>query len=138
MALLITLIGCGETRSAPNQENTIQVTAPKGHVLNFSKNQIVIVAADHMYKLSFIGANLVQPISENTNLDHHLKSKPQAFQRVDYHNLWPGISVVYEAKPNMIYKSTYHIEAGSSKKQLHKLNYATIVNYNWMALAICL
>jgi hypothetical protein len=81
-----------------------------GHVLGFREKEIFIAAGDHALKVKFVGARATFPHAQGNPL--MLASSQQggrALGKVTYHDMWDGVTVVYEGVPGAVVKSTYYI-----------------------------
>ncbi len=91
-------------------ENLLQFTSG-GHVLGFSSDGVIIAAADHMLKTEFIDSRAVSPEAEATVLVDNDAGMASPLSRVTYHDVWDGVTVVYEASPGAIVESIYYVNA---------------------------
>jgi hypothetical protein len=91
-------------------ENPLQFTS-NGHVLGFSSDGVIIASADHMLKTEFIGSRAVAPEAEAAVLAENNAGMASTLSRVTYHDVWDGVTVVYEASPGAIIESTYYVDA---------------------------
>jgi len=98
------------TADANSGEKLLQFTS-SGHVLGFSPDGVMIASGGHMLKAEFIGSNAVAPQADTAAPAENSASMASPLSRVTYHDAWDDITVVYEANPGSIVKSTYYINA---------------------------
>ena len=111
------------TNPRVEKEELLQFTSPDGHVVGFAKRLIYVAAMDHMLKVELIGAQDVAPQSDTskaqTYVDDSEAVKP--LSRVSYHDVWDGVTVVYESKAGSILKSSYYIEENSDRAAVDQI-----------------
>jgi len=93
-----------------NHENLIQFTS-SGHVLGFSSDGVIIASRDHMLKTEFIASRAVAPEADTEVSAENSADMASPFSRVTYHNIWDDVTVIFEASPGTIVKSTYYVNA---------------------------
>ncbi len=87
-----------------------------GHILGFQSEKAYLAALDHALSVEFVGAAGVTPQSEaGAAVDG--QGIP-ALGRITYANLWPGISVSFEAQTGSIAKSTYIVASRADPSQI--------------------
>ncbi|MEW5872999.1 MAG: SBBP repeat-containing protein [Chloroflexota bacterium] len=99
----------GAEQSGLSADNLLQFTAG-GHVLGFRPEGVWIAAADHLLSVQFIDAAAVEPAAAQPAAEQ--KNAPP-LEQVKYENLWPGVSLVYEATPDGVLKSSYLLAPGA-------------------------
>ncbi|TFH65513.1 MAG: hypothetical protein E4G90_06105, partial [Gemmatimonadales bacterium] len=83
-----------------------------GHVLDFQSGGIIVASGSHALKLEFLNARSVLPEPSEPVKDS--REAPQ-LGKVTYHDLWDGISLVYEKTESGVVESTYYIQPGETK-----------------------
>ena len=91
-----------------NTTQILQFTAGM-HVLGFGSSGIYAATGSHALHVDFMGAKNVQPQAESPGAE----GKAAPLSRVQYPNLWQGISLVYDVSPAGVLRSTYQLEAGA-------------------------
>jgi len=99
-----------DSAGANGGEKLLKFTSA-GHVLGFSHDSVIIAARDHMVKTEFIGSRTVTPEADAEALAENNADIASPLSRVTYHNVWDDVTVVYEASPGAIVKSTYYVNA---------------------------
>jgi hypothetical protein len=89
-------------------DRLIQFTSG-GHVLGFGREGVIIGSGSHMLRTNFINASAVAPQAENGIAAEQAPGIAPLLGRVTYRNVWDGVTVVYEATPGAIVKSTYYV-----------------------------
>ena len=89
-------------------EKPLQFTSG-GHVLGFSRDGVIIASADHMLKTEFIGSRAVAPEADAAALAENNAGMASSLSRVTYHDVWDGVTVVYETSPGAIVESIYYV-----------------------------
>jgi hypothetical protein len=128
IAVLLFLICCfpyGPTAHATISTGTselVQFTA-SGHILGFEAKRMHVASGDHVLSVEFAGTDGVKPVADQipTGDGHALP-----LSRVDYPELWPRISLRYEAISGGIIRSSYLLEPGADVSQI-RLRYNTSV-----------
>jgi hypothetical protein len=87
-----------------------------GHVLGFRKDGVVIASRSHALKVEFVDARPVSPVEEGKPSESVKDRRAgQPLGRVTYHDLWDGVTVVYEKTESGVVESSYHIQPGEAK-----------------------
>ena len=81
------------------------------HVLGFQPGLMYLAGADHALRIEFVGAWARKP--QASGPERSLAGKPPPFVEAIYHDLWDGVTLVYESRPGMLVKSTYHVKPGN-------------------------
>jgi len=89
------------------ENHPLQFTTGK-HVLGFTPNKAYLAAMDHVLSVEFLGTKGVAPKSDGNILSNKL-NKALPMGKVQYENLWEGITLTYEATRDGITESTYQI-----------------------------
>jgi hypothetical protein len=105
-----TPVGSWTDVSMATGEKPLQFTSG-GHVLGFSSDGVIIASADHMLKTEFIGSRAVSPEADAEALAENNAGMASPLSRVTYHDVWDGVTAVYEASPGAIVESTYYVNA---------------------------
>jgi hypothetical protein len=116
--------------SAQNPQ-LLQFTAG-GHILGFSSSGIYAANGNHALHVGFVGANSVQPqadASASASGTTGLAAESAPLSRVQYSNLWPGISLMYDAPPGGTLRSTYQVGAGADVSSI-RLRYNSPLTVN--------
>lgn len=92
-----------------------------GHVLGFAPGGIYAATGNHVLRVEFVKSRRVRPQTQVPSGDRTLP-----FTRVAYPDLWEGVSLVYDAPPHGVYRSTYTLEAGADAGAI-RLRYNTPV-----------
>jgi hypothetical protein len=94
-----------------------------GHILGFEPERMHVASGDHVLSVEFAGTEGVKPVADQmqTNDGHALP-----LRRVVYPELWPGISLSYEAIAGGIFRSSYLLKPGADVGQI-RLRYNTSV-----------
>jgi len=85
------------------------------HVLGFATNAAYVAGGSHSYRVSFVNAAPVTPISAALRPELPLAGGISAGRaarptRVIYPNLWQGITLMYDVPDGAILRSTYRLE----------------------------
>ena len=97
-----------------HQVQLLQFTAA-GHVLGFQSDGLYVASGDHMLHVSFIGTAGVMPEAAGIETDD---SKVQPLTWVTYTDLWPGVSLRYEAIDGDITQSIWEIAPRGDVNQI--------------------
>jgi len=85
----------------------------------------LIAAGNHALKIDFLGTAGVKPVSASSgpadrpspgNLPSSPARPAAPLSRIEYPDLWPGVSLAYETTPAGIVKSTYTVAPGADPK----------------------
>ncbi|MBI2865432.1 MAG: hypothetical protein HYX94_12835 [Chloroflexi bacterium] len=104
-----------------------------GHVLGFQATGVYVAGSNRLLKVEFAGTAGVAPVvegapgngsaspSDPSNPDRSVPGQGRAglegaspLGKVTYRDIWPGISLTYEAQAGGIAKSTYLVASGAS------------------------
>lgn len=80
----------------------LQFTAG-GHVIGFAQDAVYAADGSHAYRVEFIGAAHVAPVADSAPSD---TGRAAPLSHVTYANLWPGITLTYDAPAGAILRST--------------------------------
>ncbi|MBW1817606.1 MAG: IPTL-CTERM sorting domain-containing protein, partial [Deltaproteobacteria bacterium] len=100
----------------------VQFTAG-GHVLGFQEDRLYMATGSHALRISFGGTAGVLPISDSGPSD---PNKAMPLIRVEYRDLWEGITVIYESTPGGVVKSTYRLAPNARVRDI-RLEYSVPV-----------
>ena len=101
-----------------------------GHIIGFQPGKVYLVQTDHALTVQFVDASNAVPRVKSSEVvspgDKHPGKGLANLGRVEYPNLWAGITVRYEGNTSGITESTYIIEPGADVAGI-KLHYNTQV-----------
>ena len=102
-----------------------------GHVLGFKPDRVYIAGMGFALIEEFVGTRGCRPITgpvENS-LRPGSRSTPGDYsvQRVEYPEIWKGISAIYEARQGVIAESTFVVQPGADPENI-RLRYNTRIN----------
>ena len=99
-----------------------------GHVLGFKPDRVYISGMGFALIEEFVGTGgcrpLAGPMKKSFRPDEGSTSEDHPIQRVEYPELWKGISAVYEARPGIIVESTFVVQPGADPENI-RLRYNT-------------
>jgi hypothetical protein len=110
-------------------KNTIRMLqfTSGGHILGFSSTGVYAATGNHALHVDFVGAQNVLPQAELPATD----GKAVPLERVNYPNLWQGISLTYDAPPGGIFRSIYQLDPGADVRTIRlRYNVPLAVNRN--------
>ncbi|MBN1833421.1 MAG: SBBP repeat-containing protein [Deltaproteobacteria bacterium] len=100
----------------------VQFTA-SGHILGFESERMYVASGDHVLRIEFAETDGVRPVADQMpTSDGHT----QSLGHVDYPDLWPGITLSYEAISEGIVQSSYRLEPGADVNRI-RLRYNSSV-----------
>ncbi len=119
LGLLLGLIGLGVVfvEHRPTEEhrstfpNAIVQFASSGHVVGFTTDSYYVAAASHVLHVEFVGQHRSQPLRDATPAG---SEKEATSSKIQYSNLWEGITISYDAPNGAIARSTYRIAPGAN------------------------
>ncbi|MCB0210372.1 MAG: hypothetical protein KDJ52_13630, partial [Anaerolineae bacterium] len=114
--------GMGGLTSSGSPTGILQFTAG-GHVLGFADNGVYAATGSHAYHVEFVDA-VAAPLADTT-----AGSEILPLSRVTYPNLWPGITLSYDAPAGVVLRSTYRLEPYADPSQI-RLRYNVPVQLN--------
>lgn len=91
----------------------------QGHVVGFTAYEFYLTNAAYLLKVEFVNAHSREPIS---TASHSVSSEAVPFTRVEYSDLWDGITLIYEATNVGLMRSTYRLEPWADARQI-RLHY---------------
>jgi hypothetical protein len=103
-------------------ENSMLQFKSGGHIIGFSPDRAYFASADHTLIVSFIGTKGVKPVSISSADGKRDKNKVELLGRVEYKDLWSGITLRYDAIDGGIAENTYIVQPGADISKI-KLNY---------------
>jgi len=108
--------------------------ASGAHVLGFAANGMYAATGTHALHVDFVDANNVQPLADTsaspaTSLRTGADGKAAPLSRVTYADLWPGISLTYDAPQGTILRSTYTLQPGADPADI-RLRYNAPLTLN--------
>ena len=120
LTVLVVVFASVASSSVPknfqDQRTTLKQFTAGGYVVGFQQNKLYLVSLSHALTLEFLGTEGVMPEAEAGEGSTGKGAPP--LKRVTYGNLWPGISVAYEATKGTVLKSTYRIEPGADVERI--------------------
>jgi len=126
--VLLFLAGCffnentAHATISTNSSDLLQFTA-SGHILGFESEGMYVASGGHVLRVEFTGTDDVKPVTDQISAK---KGHTQPLGRVDYPELWTGISLSYEAVSGGIVQSSYLLEPGADVSQI-RLRYNALV-----------
>ena len=105
--------------SAAEVTSQLQFTSC-GNILGFNPDGVFIASASHMVKTDFEGANKVVPQAGGAGQPTS-GGATSLLGKVTYTNLWDGVTLVYEASPGSVFKSTYYIDGTGTDKAVQNI-----------------
>jgi Beta-propeller repeat len=123
--LFATLLTLGSAFAAtPLQPVKLKQFMADGHVLGFKSNGFYIAGRDHMLQVDFVGSvgTQVEAVEPGAG-----DGPAPLLTRVTYPDLWPGITLHYDAVAGGIARSTWEIDAGADTNGI-RLRYHTPVS----------
>ena len=126
-ALMITLAGPVDVQAQTTEEvfqnpdmDALQLSS-SGHIINFRSNGLELSNGAYVYQVDFDGTAGVVP--ENLAADGDIETDELfSLEQVSYNNLWPGITLSYDAPEGGVLRSTYFLEPYADAA-LIRLNY---------------
>ena len=100
-----------EQREVPVLKQLLQYRAG-GHIIGFMPDKVYFAAPDHALSIEFIDGRGKEPHEINSSGMGDAKG-PKYLGRVEYKNLWPGITLRYDKTDRGIVESTYLVDAGA-------------------------
>jgi hypothetical protein len=88
------------------------------HIVGFTPERAYFVSTGHALSVEFIGANKVKPQSISSSENKDTKKGPAKLGRVVYKELWPGITLRYDAVQSGLAESTYTITPGADASKI--------------------
>jgi hypothetical protein len=122
IVVLLTMSGAPAWADSPARlAELLQFTAGS-HVLGFLPDQVYLVGLPHLLRVEFAGTTGVRPIADEADpggvKTPSSSGMARPLRRVTYPNLWPGISLTYEATAEGMAKSTYLVEPHADVAQI--------------------
>jgi hypothetical protein len=99
----------------PNTDASLLQFTSNGHVLGFAKDSVYVANGRQALRLEFVKANLVAPVNTSPASE---SSVIPSLTRVDYPNLWKGVTLTYDAPEGGILRSTFRIEPYADVKKI--------------------
>ena len=104
-----------------------QQYASGGHVLGFDGTGYFVSNGTYALRVSFENAQSIAPSAEDASEESSTDTKAPPLSRVSYTDVWPGISVTYDAPGSGIARSTWTLEPGADPAAI-RLRYNRTVN----------
>jgi hypothetical protein len=105
--LLVGTVAPAAAEPPASPEAPLQFTS-SGHVLAFTLGGVVAAAGSHAYRVEFVNA-ATTPVADTPVAASEGGSGPPPLTRVTYPDLWPGISLAYDALGGALLRSTYRL-----------------------------
>jgi hypothetical protein len=100
--------------------DSIAYTVTSGELISYNKDSYFVASFDHLLKVDFVGASLVDPIAQQAgNVASLLDTTSDTYRNVLYTDLWSGVDAVFESDASTLLKSTYYVDAGVSVDEIH-------------------
>jgi hypothetical protein len=118
LALLLATLGDPLSMARPATASPLDLLQFQsgGHVLGFAPDGMYISNGTYAQRVEFVDANAVAPQAANS-APATSGTAPQLTQ-VTYSNLWPGVSLVYDAGGSLA-RSTYTLAPGANPAAIH-------------------
>jgi hypothetical protein len=124
--MLLAIVGNPSNLEPTSTSNLMQFIS-NGHALGFSSDGMYVAAGTHTLRVDFVKANSVEPkaaLSARTD-----GQTAATLNRVTYSDLWPGVSLTYDAPAGTILRSTYTVLPGASSSSI-RLHYNAPLTLN--------
>ena len=92
------------------------------HMVGFTPEKAYFINADHALSAEFVGSNRVKPQDLSSIENNQNKKGPALLGRIEYKDLWPGITIRYDAVKDGVAESTYIVQPGADVSKI-KLKY---------------
>ena len=124
-------IDTSEPGSVKRGANMLQFTSG-GHIIGFEPGGVYVAAGSHALHVEFINSLKATPVSESSNkvLANRKAAdtqKVEALSKVTYANLWPGVTLSYDAPGGALMRSSYRVEPNANADSI-RLRYNTPVS----------
>ena len=86
-----------------------------GHILAFQVGRAYLASLEHALAIEFVDSSAVMPTAEGSQGE---SGQAATLPTVTYRELWPGVTLTYDAVADGIAKSTYHVAAGADASQI--------------------
>jgi hypothetical protein len=95
---------------APEAPALLQFTAGE-HVLGFTPNAAYAANGSHAYRVEFVDARPTTPLADAApGTETGTAAQAAPLTQVTYSQLWPGITLTYDAPDGALLRSTYRVE----------------------------
>jgi hypothetical protein len=108
----------GVPLSNPGTNGDILQFKANNHILGFQSTKAYLASLNHALSVEFLGTPGVMPTSAEPASTAGIPGGAPAMGKVVYQNLWPGISLTYEATKTGIAESTYHVAPGADVSRI--------------------
>lgn len=92
--------------------NLLQFSS-KGHILGFSPGSMYLASGDHLVKVDFVEGRSVTSVTHGGQV---AGGTIQPLSRVNYPNIWDGVSAVYEGSSRSVVKSSYTVTRAAVRR----------------------
>jgi hypothetical protein len=99
--------GCAQVIDRPTSSSELLQFTSGGHILGFESQGMYVATGSQALWLQFLDTAGVPPQSADLS---GLQKATLLLSRVTYPNLWPGVTLTYDAPPGGIVRSTYRLE----------------------------
>jgi hypothetical protein len=103
------------TTAIQRADPTLLQFVSAGHVLGFAQDSVYVAGGTHALRVEFVNAYLTAPFSAARTGE---TTRAAPLIEVSYPNLWPGVTLTYDAPPVGILRSTYRIEPNADVSQI--------------------
>ena len=111
-AVFMTRQGYSHKSTRLTTPNNIQQFTSGGHVLGFTADGVFVAGGSHALRVEFVNPRATNPVSDiapnNAELNDVQRAAP--LSKINYPNLWEGVTLTYDAPNGAIARSTYRIE----------------------------
>jgi hypothetical protein len=130
-ALFLTVISLTSMSIAAQQPVLADETALKNnvlqfragsHVVGFTPEKAYFVTTEHALSVEFVGSNKVIPNALSAIENNDTQENPAPLGRVEYKDLWPGITLRYDAVNDGLAESTFIVQPRADVSKI-KLKY---------------
>lgn len=96
--------------SEPTAPTLLQFTTGE-HVLGFTPNAAYAANGSHAYRVEFVDARPTTPLADAApGAETGMAAHTAPLTQVTYPQLWPGITLTYDAPAGALLRSTYRLE----------------------------
>ncbi|MFC1925011.1 Ig-like domain-containing protein, partial [Chloroflexota bacterium] len=92
-----------------------------GHILGFSRDNMIIASASHMLRIDFLDSRAVAPQADSGLSTESSIGAASPLGKVTYQDIWDGVTLVYEAAGVSIVKSTYYVDTTVDGTQVDRI-----------------
>jgi hypothetical protein len=96
-----------QSQSGPENTSLLRISS-NGNILSFQTDGVSASDGSTLYRVNFAGNQAAIPAADTAVEDNG--HTPAMSGKITYANLWPGITLVYDAPEGGILRSTYHLQ----------------------------